>query len=62
VSLLSEAERFAVQLMAVPRAAVRLRTYMFKFTIGEKQGEAKKVRGRGVMGAAVAGWLGEGGG
>jgi hypothetical protein len=59
VSLLSEAERLALELSRVPRAELRLKNYMLKFTIAEKQAEAKKVgwrggagRGGGLMGAA----------
>ncbi|KAI8474711.1 MAG: hypothetical protein J3K34DRAFT_407096 [Monoraphidium minutum] len=43
VELLSEAERFVLSLMAVPRAAPRLRAFSMRFVTAEKHAEAAAV-------------------
>jgi hypothetical protein len=43
VEVLSEAERFVMSLMDVPRATPRLRAFALKFTAAEKAAEATAV-------------------
>jgi uncharacterized membrane protein YgcG len=43
VDLLSEAERFVISLMAVPRAAPRLRAFSMRFVVAEKHAEAAAI-------------------
>lgn len=43
LEVLSEAERFVMSLMDVPRAAPRLKAFSLKFTTAEKAAEATAV-------------------
>jgi hypothetical protein len=56
VEVLSEAERFVMSLMDVPRATPRLRAFALKFTAAEKAAEATAVFRVRRCGCAVLVW------